>query len=100
MFSESRQQRRIEAVCNLEHELVRATALDKGVQLIFEVLGLLTRETRYGAISPIALPRRLMALAAVLDLCLQLVRVDRALIRCAYLPREDNRQDGRQQPQS
>jgi hypothetical protein len=58
---------------HIKHDIVCPPVLDKGPQLIFQVLGLLSRETRYRKISAIPLRRWTVTILAVPYLGLKVI---------------------------
>ena len=60
-----RYHRGTEDMRHVQHDVIRAPALNKGLQLIFEILGLLACEPRDGKKPAIALPRWPVAVLAV-----------------------------------
>jgi hypothetical protein len=53
---------------NIKHDVIGAPALNEGLQLVLNVLGLLASQARYWEISVIALSRGTVAILAVSDL--------------------------------
>src|SRR5215831_4142636 len=70
---ESRHHCRIQDARHMIHDVIRAPVLNKGSQLILEVLGLLSRKSWDGIVSVITLPRKSVALLTVLEFGLKAV---------------------------
>jgi hypothetical protein len=60
-------------VGDIEHDIVGSPVLDEGLELIFDVLGLLTRESRDWIISVESLRRDAVTVLAIRDLALKFV---------------------------
>jgi hypothetical protein len=79
---ESLQHCRTENVRHVEHDRVLPPALDKGIQLVLDVLGLLPGKPRHRIESAIALAGETVAGLAIVDLGLELpLRSSRLVLR-------------------
>src|SRR5262249_30203476 len=92
---ESRHHRRTQDTRHLIHDVIRAPVLNKGSQLILEVLGLLSRKSWDGIVSVITLPRKSVALLTVLEFGLKAGPRSggRVCAACAACRHERNRQN-------
>ena len=71
MRGQGRQHRRAQHMRDVEHDRVRSPALDEGPQLILDILGLLSRQSRHRKISEITLSRQPVAGLAIFQLGLE-----------------------------
>lgn len=95
MRGQTRQHRRTENMRHVEHHGIRPPAIDKGLQLIFQVLGLLSCKSRHGKGPTKPLPRHPVAGLAIGDLGLKfsLRNGGRALVLSVSRRGKNNRQD-------
>jgi hypothetical protein len=76
---------------HVEHDVVGAPMLNEGAQLVFEIFGLLSGETRYGVVAIVPLGRYAMAIFAVTDLGLHISRKTDSVL-CADRTDQNTRQ--------
>jgi hypothetical protein len=76
-------------------DVIRAPVLNKGSQLILEILGLLSRKSWNGIVSVITLPQKSVALLTVLEFGLEAMLRSGSLVRaaCATCRHKRNRQN-------